>query len=153
MSSRLSIYDKEKLNNLGATNKFPDGKLTEQDQGEIKIAIITADDKIVIEFGQPVRWIGMSPKQAIDLSHNLLKHSHKLTGKQPIRDKDKMNLAEAVQKEIDRNRKLLITDKTLSAGTFGSIIIKLDIESAETAIVNKDVSAMTQAYKKLKEHC
>lgn len=48
------------VNDLGATGQFPNGKLTKQDEGEIKFAVITMDNKVVIEFGQSAHWFGMT---------------------------------------------------------------------------------------------
>lgn len=60
---------------LGATGKFPEGKLTEQDEGEIKIGVTSKDDKIIIAFGKKVNWVGLTKEQAADFAELLLKHS------------------------------------------------------------------------------
>ena len=63
---------------LGPTGKFPDGKLTEKDEGEIAFAVLRKDGKVVIDFNSQVTWVGMSPEQALDLSRILKKHARKL---------------------------------------------------------------------------
>jgi len=63
------------LGKLGATGKFPEGKLTDRDEGEIRIAIGQRDGKIVIDFGQPTAWIGFTADQADDLANVLHKHA------------------------------------------------------------------------------
>jgi hypothetical protein len=58
---------------LGATGNFPMGKFNEEDEGEIKIAI-AADhqkNKILLNFGKPISWLGLTPDQAIDISNSL----------------------------------------------------------------------------------
>lgn len=60
---------------LGATNKFPQGKLTENDEGEITMAVAVQDGKVVIDFGQPTAWVGMDPQQASDLATLILKNA------------------------------------------------------------------------------
>lgn len=60
---------------LGATGRFPEGKLTQNDEGEIAIAIAHTDKKVVIDFGKPIAWIGFSPQQARDIAAALTKHA------------------------------------------------------------------------------
>ncbi len=49
---------------LGATGDFPEGKLTESDEGGLRFAIGHKDGKIVINFGTPVAWLGLSAEVA-----------------------------------------------------------------------------------------
>lgn len=57
---------------LGATGEMPDGQLTERDQGELKLAVATIDRKVIMNFGQPVAWIGLKPDQARAVAQALL---------------------------------------------------------------------------------
>jgi hypothetical protein len=66
-----SMFSQKDLG-LGATGRFPEGKLTKDDQGEIKIGITVKDDKIVIAFGKPVEWIGFTREQAIQIGETLI---------------------------------------------------------------------------------
>lgn len=59
---------------IGATGKFPEGKLAEHDEGEIRMAVGSKNGKIVIEFGTSVKWIGMNKEQALALAHSLIDH-------------------------------------------------------------------------------
>lgn len=56
---------------LGATKKFPEGKLTEQDEGELMMAITAVNGKVVINFGTPTAWIGFTKNQAYELANTL----------------------------------------------------------------------------------
>jgi len=56
---------------LGATGQFPHGKLTTADEGEIQFGITSKDNKIIIHFGKPVEWIGMTRDQARELARIL----------------------------------------------------------------------------------
>lgn len=56
---------------LGPTGQYPQGKLTETDQGEIQIAIAVVGGKVVINFGSPVAWIGFDPDQAKEIGRLL----------------------------------------------------------------------------------
>ncbi len=57
---------------LGATGGFPEGKLHESDEGELKFAVGIRDNKVVIEFGTPVAWCGMTADQAEELGNLLI---------------------------------------------------------------------------------
>ena len=61
-------FPKEFLNQLGPTKQFPEGKLTPEDEGEIKIGVICKDGKVVLHFGKPIAWIGFPPHQALELA-------------------------------------------------------------------------------------
>ena len=88
MSHHASNFDMEMMDrwiernngkiDLGATGQFPSGKLTKQDQGEIKIGVMGVDGNIIMEFGQSVHWIGMTGVQAIDLGRILIKRGRKI---------------------------------------------------------------------------
>ena len=49
---------------LGATGKFPQGKLTENDEGELQFAVTTYRGQVIINFGKPIEWAGLNPDQA-----------------------------------------------------------------------------------------
>lgn len=60
---------------------FPEGKLTENDAGEIKIEIGSDQGKVVVNFGKPIAWLGLDPKQARALAESLRKQSYLIKGK------------------------------------------------------------------------
>ena len=62
----------------GPTGKIPDGKLTEMDLGETAFRIATVEDKIILDFGKPTSWVGMSADQAFGLAKILYKRAKKL---------------------------------------------------------------------------
>jgi hypothetical protein len=64
--------------NLGPTGKFPQGKLTNNDQGEIKIAIGRKDGVVVMDFGSPTAWIGFPPRDAREIAAVLIKHAEEI---------------------------------------------------------------------------
>ncbi len=73
------------LDSLGATGQFPQGKLVEHDEGEIQFAVGIRDGKVVLEFGKPVRWMGMDRHQARQLGQLLIAKSEEcLMIKQPM---------------------------------------------------------------------
>jgi hypothetical protein len=69
---------RQKYDALGATGRFPEGKLSDDDEGEIHFGI--AHDKegnVHMDFGKPVRWVACTPDQAQDIADSLLKHARK----------------------------------------------------------------------------
>ena len=63
------------MNNIGATGRFPDGKVTPDDEGELAIAITHKDGLVNIYFGKEVSWIGMRPQDARGLAALLVQHA------------------------------------------------------------------------------
>jgi hypothetical protein len=59
--------------NIGPTGEFPDGKVTEEDEGGIKFGV--AADKyrglVHIDFGKPIQWLAMTAKEAANLGQML----------------------------------------------------------------------------------
>ena len=59
----------------GALGDFPEGQLTKSDEGAVQFAIGVKDGKVVLDFGTPCAWVGMTPQQAADLAGVLLKRA------------------------------------------------------------------------------
>lgn len=49
---------------LGATDSFPEGSLTPDDKGELRFAITSIGGKVIVTFGTPVEWLGLTPRIA-----------------------------------------------------------------------------------------
>ena len=52
---------------LGATGKYPDGKLGAMDEGEIRFAVASQPGYVHINFGKPVAWLSLRPQEAAEL--------------------------------------------------------------------------------------
>jgi len=67
---------------VGATGEHPEGRLTEDDEGEIQFAVAAdkAAGKVVIDFGKPVAWMGMNASQARDLGMLLFRGAGQVDG-------------------------------------------------------------------------
>ncbi len=59
----------------GALGGFPEGQLTKSDEGALQFAVGEKDGKVVIDFGTPVHWIGLTPQQACDIASAILKRA------------------------------------------------------------------------------
>jgi len=57
----------------GALGTFPAGQLNKADEGALQFGVTARDGKVVLEFGQPVAWVGMGPQEAANLASSLLK--------------------------------------------------------------------------------
>ncbi len=67
---------KDKVIKLGATSKFPEGKLHESDEGELQLAVgISPEGKVIVHLGTPVVWFAMDPDGAIQLADFLKKRA------------------------------------------------------------------------------
>lgn len=69
------LKDATRKMDLGATGKYPLGKLTEQDEGELRLAISHMEGKVILSFGKPVAWIGFTPEQADEIATFLQEHA------------------------------------------------------------------------------
>jgi hypothetical protein len=58
---------------LGPTGNFPKGKLTENDEGEIKFAIAAYKKKVILNFGVPIASLGLDADDARQLAELLLR--------------------------------------------------------------------------------
>jgi hypothetical protein len=58
----------------GTTGKFPRGKLTTNDAGQWHAAIGPDDttQTVIVQFGKPMEWLGMTPAHAIALGRRLI---------------------------------------------------------------------------------
>lgn len=63
------------IDKLGATGRFPHGKLNEHDQGELRAAISSEGGMVRLDFGKPVAWLVLPPENAINLARLLLRHA------------------------------------------------------------------------------
>ena len=57
----------------GPIGNFPAGKLTPHDEGDIQFAVGSEGDKVVLDFGTSIRWVGMTAQEAADLASSLMK--------------------------------------------------------------------------------
>lgn len=62
-------------NRLGATGKYPRGKLNADDEGELRMAVGRQGDIVRIDFGKPVAWLGLPFAEARAFAEAILKHA------------------------------------------------------------------------------
>lgn len=86
MSEEMKQILKEQVRELGlgATGRFPDGKMVPEDQGEIKISVGLANrlsgkpHSVIMHFGKEVAWIGFTAAQAREIAKTLVANADEL---------------------------------------------------------------------------
>lgn len=64
---------------VGATGEFPDGKISEDDEGELSLAVSHNDKGLVVfDFGSPVKWLAMVPDKAEKLANAIIDHARQV---------------------------------------------------------------------------
>jgi hypothetical protein len=64
--------------------KFPDGKLTESDEGALAFSVSTKGDKVVVIFAEPTTWLGMTGDQAAALGAILIQRGKEVGLTKPL---------------------------------------------------------------------
>lgn len=57
------------------SNRYPHGKLNDDDEGELRVAIGHERGNVILDFYKPVKWIGLPPEQAMGLARLLVHHA------------------------------------------------------------------------------
>lgn len=65
---------------LGATGKYPQGKINEHDEGELQFAVAVDPNSktVIINFGKPTAWIGFDRATALSLAQLLVEKANEL---------------------------------------------------------------------------
>ena len=71
----------ERPGRMGRFDK--DGPLNRHDRGELTIGILIDKNRIIVDFGTPVAWLGLRPDDARKLANNLLDKAYAMDGKRP----------------------------------------------------------------------
>jgi len=69
------MSENKSLNDIGPTGEFPEGKLNPDDAGELKFAIGSHNDLVVIDFNTPVTWLALPPETAREMASHLIRHA------------------------------------------------------------------------------
>lgn len=65
---------------LGPTGRFPEGRLAPHDEGELRYAVGTLGANVVIDFGAPVKSLGLPPASARELGGILIARADEIEG-------------------------------------------------------------------------
>lgn len=76
--------NRDQRRKLGATGKFPRGKLNASDEGQITmgLAVDHHGGVVRLEFGKPVAWLGLPAREARELGELLIAKAAELEARQ-----------------------------------------------------------------------
>jgi hypothetical protein len=55
--------------------KYPEGKITGSDEGELEFKIAVFEERVIMDWGKPVKWIGLRPAEARAIAASLIKNA------------------------------------------------------------------------------
>lgn len=64
----------------GPTGDYPQGKLNEDDEGGLKMAISSESGCVRLDFGKKLEWFALPPDDALMLASVIAKHAMALKG-------------------------------------------------------------------------
>jgi hypothetical protein len=64
---------------FGATGNFPQGKISDDDEGELILGVAWDDvsKNVIIDFGKSINWIGLDAPKAILFANSILRFAAK----------------------------------------------------------------------------
>lgn len=63
---------------LGSQGTYSEGKLNEEDEGDLKMMVSHSDGIVRVDFGKPVGWLGLPKSQAMEFATLIYKHAREL---------------------------------------------------------------------------
>jgi hypothetical protein len=60
------------------SENYPRGKLCNDDEGELVLRICVQDKTVILDFGKPVKWLGFSKQDALNLAETLIKRANEI---------------------------------------------------------------------------
>lgn len=72
-----------KFHRLGRTKTFSRGKISDDDEGDLQLAITAWRGTVRIDFGTDLSWLSMPPDRAREFAAVLLKAADEVAAKAP----------------------------------------------------------------------
>lgn len=63
---------KSNAEKIGPTGDYPQGRLNEKDEGALNIGLAMIDGNVMFNFGKPIVWFAMPPKEAYSFAENII---------------------------------------------------------------------------------
>jgi len=60
------------------SEKYPRGKIADDDEGEADMAITVRDRTVIIAFAKPMNWIGMDKQTALAIGRKLIERANEI---------------------------------------------------------------------------
>lgn len=61
--------------------QYPRGKLNAEDDGQLRMAMVVKDNTLIIDFGKPVAWLGLSLHEVTAMREAFEKYERQLKEK------------------------------------------------------------------------
>jgi len=84
MMEKLTEKDRQADEDIGPTGDYPDGMLGADDKGGTQFKIGHIKGRVFFDFGRPVRWLGLTANEAIDIANAVKKHAKEARRQQAI---------------------------------------------------------------------
>lgn len=65
---------------LGATGRFPRGKISPDDEGELQLGVTVREGTVILAFGKEISWVGLPPDVAMQLAQTLMTRAREAQG-------------------------------------------------------------------------
>jgi hypothetical protein len=69
---------------IGPTGDFPRGKFNADDEGGLCFAVGHQDKTVIVNFGKPVKWIGLDANGAMELAELIIAHALECGATRPL---------------------------------------------------------------------
>lgn len=66
------------------TREYPDGKLNDDDEGELTILVCVEKGRVMVMFPKPVKWFALPPQQAVDLAKIIVSNAQAAGFNEPV---------------------------------------------------------------------
>ncbi len=64
--------------------KYPEGKLNDEDEGFLMMAISVEKGNVRIDFKKPTQWLAMNPEMAMDVASIIISNARAAGCKKPL---------------------------------------------------------------------
>jgi hypothetical protein len=87
---KVEVSEDDQPSKLGPTGEHPDGKISEDDEGQIQLAVgVTKTGDVFMDFGTKVKWLAFDPGEAIDVAKMIAFNAQKAARVREILEKQK----------------------------------------------------------------
>lgn len=62
----------------GPTGKFPEGKISDDDEGELVMAVGHEEGNVIVKLGIAVTWFGLPPPEARAFAAAIIAHAEEI---------------------------------------------------------------------------
>lgn len=60
------------------SDQYPDGKMNEDDEGQLRINLFEDQGRLILHFGKPTAWVGMDRATAMEIGQALIDRAKEL---------------------------------------------------------------------------